>query len=214
MWVAGRGDGRERPHRGRCEPARRGRSNGAHEPGGLCAGVAARYVHTRRPRFLLGPARTRQSAVLGGTTTAARSTTGNSLGTVSLGLRPASRRDPRGGPAALLWLVEGDHRCYDPDVPDTSGSPLKVLAAGLHQLGGECEKISGELAAAGGTLVVATSPWQSNAQTVNIAAAAAGKDLGAIAGRVGARGVHYSTAGTAYTATDEEGAGRIRGLAG
>lgn len=39
-----------------------------------------------------------------------------------------------------------------------------------------------------------------------------GQDLGAIAGRVGNRGGHYHTAGTAYTSMDEEGAKRFRGL--
>ncbi|MDI3313678.1 MAG: hypothetical protein QJR12_05160 [Mycobacterium sp.] len=34
------------------------------------------------------------------------------------------------------------------------GSPGKVLASGLHQLGGQCEKISGEPTAAG-----AYTPW-------------------------------------------------------
>jgi hypothetical protein len=96
---------------------------------------------------------------------------------------------------------------------DTSGPRLKVLAAGLHQLGSECEQISGELATAAASAVVAASSWQSNARAVNVATTAASKDVGAIARRVGSRGVEYRTAGSAYTATDEEGAGRFRGLA-
>ncbi len=89
---------------------------------------------------------------------------------------------------------------------------ITVLAAGLHRLGGQCERISGELAAAAASPVTGVSSWQCNAAAVHVAAAAAGKDLGAIAGRVGNRGGHYHTAASAYTSMDEEGAQRFRAL--
>ncbi|MDI3312988.1 MAG: hypothetical protein QJR12_01510 [Mycobacterium sp.] len=95
---------------------------------------------------------------------------------------------------------------------DTPGRQLRVLAAGLHQLGDECEKIGGELAAAGAPMAVAAWPWQSNTGTINIAAAAAGKDVVAIRQRIATRGADYHAAGTAYTATDDDGAARFRGL--
>lgn len=91
---------------------------------------------------------------------------------------------------------------------------MKVLAAGLQQLGDQCEKISRELAAAAAPAAVVASTWQANAGTVSIAAAAASKDLGTIVRRVDTRGVHYTTTGTAYTATDQRNAGRLRGLTG
>jgi len=50
------------------------------------------------------------------------------------------------------------------------------------------------------------------AGAVNIATAAARKDVAAIAQRVSTRGADYSKAGTAYTATDEKSGGRFRGL--
>jgi hypothetical protein len=93
-----------------------------------------------------------------------------------------------------------------------SGKPLKVLAAGLHQLGTECEKISGELSAAAAPSFVAASTWQSTAATAKVAADAASKDLAAVAERVGRRGADYSQAGAMYTATEDESAGRFRGL--
>ncbi|MDI3313051.1 MAG: hypothetical protein QJR12_01840 [Mycobacterium sp.] len=95
---------------------------------------------------------------------------------------------------------------------DTPGRQLRVRAAGLHQLGDECEKIGGELAAAAVPMAVAASPWQSNTGTINIAAAA-GKDVVAMTQRIATRGADYHAAGTAYTATDDDGAARFRGLA-
>lgn len=71
-----------------------------------------------------------------------------------------------------------------------------MLATGLHQLGGQCEKISGELTAAAAPrdrcLVVAVQRRGGVRR-----AAAAGKDLGAIAGRVGSRSAGNHTADTA-----------------
>ena len=95
---------------------------------------------------------------------------------------------------------------------DTSGRRLKVLASGLHQLGARCETLGGQLSTPAAPSFVAASPWQASAGVVNTASAAARKDLTAIAERVGTRGTHYSTAATAYTETDEDGAGRLRGL--
>jgi hypothetical protein len=96
-------------------------------------------------------------------------------------------------------------------MPDTRGRRLKVLAAGLHQVGAKCEKLGGELSAAAVPSFVAASPWQASAGAVNIATAAARKDVAAIAQRVSTRGADYSKAGTAYTAADEKSGGRFRG---
>jgi hypothetical protein len=83
-----------------------------------------------------------------------------------------------------------------PDVAaETTGHRLKVLVAGLHQLGAECEGVSDELSVAAAPSVVVASPWQSNAGAVNIAVAAAGKDLTAIAERVDRRGANYRAGG-------------------
>lgn len=96
---------------------------------------------------------------------------------------------------------------------DTPGHQLKVLAAGLHQLGARCETLGAELSTAAASSFVAASPWLANAGAVNIAAAAARKDLTAVAQRLGARGAHYPTAGSAYTENDEESGEQFRGLA-
>jgi len=87
-----------------------------------------------------------------------------------------------------------------------------VLASGLHQLGTKCEKINGELAADAVPSCVAPSGWASSAATANMAAVAVGKDLTAIAGRIGTRGAHYAKAGTMYADTDDGSPGRFRGL--
>lgn len=90
---------------------------------------------------------------------------------------------------------------------DTPGRRMKVLAAGLAHLGTECETISAELSADTAASFVAASVWQSNAGVVNVAAATARKDLGAIAARIGTRGTNYATAGTRYTETEGASAG-------
>jgi len=95
---------------------------------------------------------------------------------------------------------------------DTPGRRLKVLASGLHQLGTICEKINGELSADAARTVVAASSWASSAVTATITAAAAGKDLAAIAEGIGTRGADYAKAGTMYTETDEDSGGTFRGL--
>jgi hypothetical protein len=97
-------------------------------------------------------------------------------------------------------------------MPDTPGRRLKVLAAGLQQLGTTCEKIAGELSAGAVRSFVAASPWQSNAATVNIGAAGAGEDLIALAQRVGTRAADYSKAFTMYTDNEDGSAARFRGL--
>jgi hypothetical protein len=97
---------------------------------------------------------------------------------------------------------------------DASGHRLKVLAAGLAQLGNECETISGGLCADSAASFVAASVWQSNAGAVNIAAATARKDLAAIAARIRTRGANYATAGNRYTETKDASATRLRGLVG
>lgn len=97
---------------------------------------------------------------------------------------------------------------------DTQGRRLKVLADGLAQLGAECEQISAGLSADTAASFVAASVWQSNAGMVNVAAATARKNLGAIAARVGTRGGDYATAGTRYTETEDASAARLRGLIG
>jgi hypothetical protein len=95
---------------------------------------------------------------------------------------------------------------------DTPGSRLKVLAAGLHQLGARCEKLSGELCAEAAPSFVAASPWQANAGALNIACSELRKDLAVLAGRLSTRGTKYSRAGASYTATDDDGAAKFRGL--
>lgn len=97
---------------------------------------------------------------------------------------------------------------------NTSGPRMKVFAGGLAQLGIECETISDGLSADTTTVFVAPSVWQSNAGTVNIAAAAAGKDLGAIAARIATRGTNYATAANPYTETEGASAVRLRGVMG
>ena len=97
---------------------------------------------------------------------------------------------------------------------DTLGRRLKVLADGLAQLGAECETISAGLSSDAAASFVAVSVWQSNAGTVNVAAATAHKNLGAIAARIGTRGADYTTAGTRYTETEGASAARLRGLIG
>lgn len=95
---------------------------------------------------------------------------------------------------------------------DTPGRRLKVLAGGLEQLGTHCEAESARVSAVAAPLFVAVSTWQSCAGTVNIAALAAGKNLAAIAQRIGTRGADYAKAGSMYTRNDEDSAGEFRGL--
>jgi hypothetical protein len=95
---------------------------------------------------------------------------------------------------------------------DTPGRRVKVLAAGLGRLGTTCQMVSAEVSAAAAPSVVAVSPWQSTTATVNTAAAAADKDLTAIAQRLSTRGAHYTAAGARYTHTEQDSAGRLRGL--
>jgi hypothetical protein len=95
---------------------------------------------------------------------------------------------------------------------DTPGRRLKVLSAGLHRLSAECEKITGELSADAASPVPAVSGWASSAATVNVAALMAGKDLTAIAERIGSRGMDYAKAGTMYIETDQDSGGDFRGL--
>jgi hypothetical protein len=97
---------------------------------------------------------------------------------------------------------------------DASGRRLKVLAAGLAKLGAECETISAGLSADTAPSFVAASVWQSNAGAVNVAAAAARKDLAAIVARIRTRGTDYAAAGTRYTETEDASATRLRGLIG
>lgn len=100
-----------------------------------------------------------------------------------------------------------------PSMPaDTPGRRLKVVAAGLHQLGNTCEKISGELSTDAKPPSLGKSGWQSSATTAHTAATGAGKDLAAIATRIGTRGTYYNTAGTAYTQTEHESAAKLRKL--
>ncbi|GFG73214.1 hypothetical protein [Mycobacterium botniense] len=89
---------------------------------------------------------------------------------------------------------------------------MRVLAAGLVQLGTDCETISAGLAAHTAGPVVAASAWQSNVGAVNLAAAAARTNLGAIATRIADRGRHYGAAGAAYPTTDQDNAVMLREL--
>jgi hypothetical protein len=95
---------------------------------------------------------------------------------------------------------------------DTPGYRMKVLAAGLRQLGDTCEKMAAELSTSAAFSLITASPWQSNATTVNIGAAAASRDLIVIAQRVDTRGAGYSKAGTAYTGTEDDNAAQLRRL--
>lgn len=95
---------------------------------------------------------------------------------------------------------------------DTPGRRLKVLAAGLHELGARCETLSGELSTSAAPSFVAASSWQANAGAINIACAGSRKDVAALTGRLEASGTKYAKAGTSYTQTEEESAGSLRGL--
>jgi hypothetical protein len=95
---------------------------------------------------------------------------------------------------------------------DSSGRRLKVLAAGLHELGAKCEKLGTELFAEAAASFVATSPWQSNAGTVDIAVAGARKDMAELAKQIDTRAANYSRAGAEYTATEADSAALFRRL--
>jgi transposase-like protein len=70
------------------------------------------------------------------------------------------------------------------------------------------------LSAAAASSSTAVSTWQANAGVVNVACAGSRKSLAVLAGRMQATGTKYAEAGTGYTATDEDGAARSRGLLG
>ncbi len=89
---------------------------------------------------------------------------------------------------------------------------LQVLASGLAQLGSRCEKVSGELTAAAAPPALSASNWQSSAVTARLAAMAAGNDLAELGARISARGADYTTAGAAYTRTEDESAAMLRAL--
>jgi hypothetical protein len=95
---------------------------------------------------------------------------------------------------------------------DSPGRRLKVLAAGLCELGTQCEKLGAELSAEAAASFVAASPWQSNVGTVSIAATAARKDMAGLANRIETRAANYSRAGAKYTATEEDSAAQFRRL--
>jgi hypothetical protein len=97
---------------------------------------------------------------------------------------------------------------------DTPGRRLKVLTAGLHQLGARCESLGGGFSADAAPSFVAASPWQANAGAVNTAGAGSRKDVAALAGRMHATGSKYAEVGTRYTETDKDGAAQLRELAG
>ncbi|MBO0879427.1 MAG: hypothetical protein J2P17_03460 [Mycobacterium sp.] len=59
---------------------------------------------------------------------------------------------------------------------------------------------------------VAASPWQSNAGTVNIAAAGVRKDMAGLANRIDIRAANHGRAGAKYTATEEDSAAQFRRL--
>lgn len=106
---------------------------------------------------------------------------------------------------------------YDHPMPGGAaggGNALRVLASGLHQLGGACETVSAEIlsVADGVACCSAVSSWQSCATTVSLAAGVAGKNLVEIARRVSARGGGYRAAGGRYTRADEHNAGMLSGL--
>jgi hypothetical protein len=95
---------------------------------------------------------------------------------------------------------------------DSPGRRLKVLAAGLYELGIKCEKLGAELFAEAAASFVAASPWQSNAGTVNIAATGARKDMAGLANRIDSRAANYSRAGAKYTETEQDSAAQFRRL--
>jgi hypothetical protein len=95
---------------------------------------------------------------------------------------------------------------------DPPGRRLKVLAAGLCELGTNCEKLGAELFTEAAASFVAASPWQSNAGTVNIAAAGARKDMAGLAKRIDTRAANYSRAGAEYIVTEEDSAAQFRRL--
>jgi hypothetical protein len=95
-----------------------------------------------------------------------------------------------------------------------AGSRLKVLAGGLHELSARCESLGGTLSNAVASPLTAVSTWQANADVVNVACAGSRKSLAVLAGRMQATGAKYAEAGTGYTATNDDGAARLRGLLG
>jgi hypothetical protein len=103
---------------------------------------------------------------------------------------------------------------YDPTMSaNTSGRHLKVLTGGLQQLGARCESLGNSLSTAAAPSLAAVSTWQANAGAVNSASGGSCKDLAGLAARMGVSGAKYSEAGSSYTATDEDGAAGLRGLA-
>jgi hypothetical protein len=96
---------------------------------------------------------------------------------------------------------------------ETPGRRLQVLTSGLHQLATRCAQISAQLAPAAVPRVTAGSGWPYSAATASTAATAAGKDLARIGTRINTRGADYSTAGSAYTQTENDSAAKLRALA-
>ena len=96
---------------------------------------------------------------------------------------------------------------------ETPGRRLHVLASGLHQLATRCAQVSAQLAPAATPPVIAGSGWPHSAATVSTAATAAANDLAGIGTRINTRGADYSTAGSAYTQTENDSAAKLRALA-
>ncbi|MGH3959888.1 hypothetical protein [Mycobacterium sp.] len=89
-------------------------------------------------------------------------------------------------------------------------SKLSASASGLHQLAAPAQRWGGELSAAAASSPLAVSVWQANAGAVNIACAAARKDLAVMATRMDASAAKFVTAGVAYTANEETSAGALQ----
>lgn len=89
---------------------------------------------------------------------------------------------------------------------DTPGRRVKVLAAGLRQLGLRCEAVSGELSAAAAVPPASASSWQTNAAVVNASQAEACADLAIAASRLEARAEMYTKAASDYTTNEQHAA--------
>jgi UDP-N-acetylglucosamine enolpyruvyl transferase len=85
---------------------------------------------------------------------------------------------------------------------------LKVLAAGLHEMGAECEMAAADLSSVAPPPVAASS-WQGTAAVVNMASAGSRKDVAALAAQIGAFGANLHDAGDSYTTIDGDAAARL-----
>jgi hypothetical protein len=84
-------------------------------------------------------------------------------------------------------------RYIQPIPADTTGHRIKLVAAGLRQVGARCDTIAGGLSASAAAPAVAALTWQTNATAVSTARAGACADLAGAAARshLGYRILHH-----------------------